>query len=513
MKTYCTAKQVDIPDITDLERKVSLLSGSTANTLGTHTSRFVDMNTKQCPQTLLQGMFQTYLKREPTAQETAHAKSPIGLQKVAPQMMEEFMQTNYPDINLTSKVFAIVGASSGWGFTGAILLARYGARVHTCARTASVFEGGKSTAQATYEEYEAYIASSQTYFEAHGNLYGYVHNYYPMYSGLLNVSSATFDNIVFTECDTREPSSMNAFYQRIYDSENGNLDGVFQNPGLWGMANGFPHGSTFSVNASVNYTTGHYQTHAQIVQSAPNRGVGVAMESMETTERYGQMVSMDALISVYGMSKAKQTRFTLATSVLARSFGDMASAIYGFSLGDYISIKQASHIRNTIWARAGYNTAVIMPNGLGNSLNGMIASDFGVNTTYNILDSRLPTGTAGSYAHKESARVYELLMQNAWSVYGVTFLPEITLSVAIPIIASSSSGPGLGVRQIQQGNIAYTTSAYVTPPHQPFMSTAWKNKVGTCHLLDSSSSLETDGLVAAEHNMYGPGPEIVLQGQ
>jgi hypothetical protein len=170
-----SASDVSFSDVTS---QLGTLTATRANYMGSAASQFVDSNVSPCPSTALEALFQTYLKRMPTSPEVASASTPYGYIKVAEPMINEFMMTNYPSIvdgtALGGKVFAMVGGSSGWGFTASVLLAKYGATVYSCSRTASVFDGSKAAAMASYDDYDSDLAAGAAYYAAHGTMKGYV---------------------------------------------------------------------------------------------------------------------------------------------------------------------------------------------------------------------------------------------------------------------------------------------------------------------------------------------------
>lgn len=130
-------------------------------------------------------------------------------------------ERNLPYRDLTGKIFACVGCSSGIGFQTAISVAQTGATVYACARSDHVFEYHKRSAlKSRYEEFMPWNG----------------------YGGQVNVDRKVFDRIHFNTCDLRlstrevansapayyniDPNkSMEAFFERIWIAE-GRLDGM-----------------------------------------------------------------------------------------------------------------------------------------------------------------------------------------------------------------------------------------------------------------------------------------------
>ena len=272
-------------DIAHVASDLSVLSATRANFMGSAASEFVDSNTSPCPSNILEAFFQLYLKRMPTRAEVASASSPFGYVKIGKAVSNEFMATTYPSIvdgsALKNKVFALIGASSGWGFTAAVLLAQYGATVYSCARTAAVFEGSKATSMASYKDHEAELARTQAYFNTHKTVNGYVQKYYPMYSGLLEVDPKVYANIHFSQCDVRDASSLTTFFRSVKAHASYHLDGVFFIASTYGSVNGVPRGTVLTQQTPAglaSWTVPAQMSVERVIDNTRNRSAPQVLE-------------------------------------------------------------------------------------------------------------------------------------------------------------------------------------------------------------------------------------------
>jgi len=517
-----SASNVSFSDVTS---QLGTLTATRANYMGTAASQFVDSNASPCPSTPLQALFQTYLKRMPTSAEVASASTSYGYIKVAEPMINEFMTTNYPSIvdgtALGGKVFAMVGGSSGLGFTASVLLAKYGATVYSCSRTASVFEASKAAAMASYDNYESDLAASAAYYAAHGTMKGHVQKYFPMYGGLMNVSSGVLDKIHFSVCDARSKSSILDFFGRVNTAESGKLDGVFFVAGTYGAVNGLPKGAVVSQVASVgpqSWTARGAQSLEEVMNRAPNRSVPQIEESPFMTITIGEMNTMESIIETYGLTKAKSTRITITGSVSGTSLGNLMVALStpnSHYWAEYLGARKNTMIRYESWLNAGFDIRTVLPGSTLSPLNGPVYGQYiGNHTALSPFVSRMPTTVTGGYDFVESARIYQNFTTIVWNVFGVIAYPEVTTAAMIPIAAASSK-TGLGLKQFFVGKLdtpAQPTTYRSVQPGGVAASAAWKHKIGACAILDASATADVEAVMQAEWNIFGPGPLCLMQG-
>jgi len=514
VQTTCnSAKNVDL---SFLSSKLDRMHLERANDMGTVASQFVDLN-RPCVSNPLEGLFQIYLKRMPTDDEVRRANSSYGYVRISEDVANAFMAKNYPSIvdgtALAGKVFAIVGGSSGWGFTASILLAKYGAKaVYSCARTAAVFEGNKKAAVGSYDEYEADLAKTDAYFSKHRTLSGYTQKYFPMYSGIMGVDPAIFDKIYFSECDVRIASSMVSFFERVKEKAAGQLDAVFFVAGTLGSANLMPRDSVVNLSISVGpqmWTVGGSRTVEQVIALAPNRSSPQIEESPLITQMWGEKNSIDGVVAAYGFEKAQTTRFVFGGSFASTSYG-INFAVYTYPLWhEFVSSKQSTMIRYASWLQAGFNIGIIMP---GFVLTQNIASVCSVSienqTAFSPFINRMPTVVNKGYNFIESARIYQQMVQPAWYYFGTVGYADVIVATIVPIAASSSKR-GFGIKQVFTSNVNYE------PPIRSYsgvqsgglgMTDAWIQKIGSCASPSAKATEDIETTILTEFNIFGPGP-------
>ena len=512
-----SAKHVDLGTLTS---KLDTLSATRANFMGTAASQFVDSNTQPCPSNVLEALFQIYLKRMPTDDEVRRANSSYGYVRISEDVANAFMAKNYPSIvdgkALAGKVFAIIGGSSGWAFTASILLVKYGAKaVYSCARTAAVFEGSKKAAVGSYDEYEADLAKTDAYFSKHGTVSGYTQKYFPMYSGIMGVDPAVFDKIHFSECDVRIASSMTSFFEGVKEKAAGQLDAVFFVASTYGSVNGVPRGTVIEQVSTVgpqSWTAPVSRSDQEVIASAPDRSAPQIDESPYLTMTWGEKNAIDALISSYGLERAKRTRFVFTGSFTSTSAGENYIAHATSPLwSEYVGSKKITMMRYISFPSSGFDVAIIMPGGALTPLNGPVLGQFLHNSSaYSPFVSRMPTVLPGGkgYDFVESGRMYQKVFGSVegWN-NGMPF-PEVTTATMVPIVAASSA-QGLGVRQLYLTNLLATGFERTYDVEQPGgvgATEAWTRKIGTCAVLDAGATADVEATMQAEFNIFGPGP-------
>jgi len=512
-------------DIGQIHSELRLLASTRANFMGTAASQFVDSNTSPCPSNILEAFFQLYLKRMPTRAEVASASTPYGYVKIGKYVMDKFMATTYPSIvdgsALKNKVFALIGASSGWGFTASVLLAQYGATVHSCARTAAVFEGSKSTSMASYADYEADLARTDAYFEKHKTVDGYVQKYYPMYSGLLEVPSHVYDKIHFSECDVRNASSMVRFFRSVEHAHPSHqLDGVFFIASTYGSVNGVPRGTVITQESSLglkSWTAPGPISSEKVVAATRNRSAPQILESPLLTMTTGETNAIDALIQVYGLAKARSVRFVLTGSFTSTSTGENFVAHASPFWGEYVGSRKVTMIRYESWINGKFNMSLIMPGGALTPLNGPVWGQFlPKQTAYTPFMSRLPVVVRGrGYNFVESARMYQKIINSYAGWNHAIPLPDVSTATMVPIIAATSRDY-VGMRQVYivhnlraMGN---TRTYDSVQPGGVGATDAWMHKIGSCAILDATATDDVESVMQADYGKFGPGPLYIHQG-
>jgi len=508
-------------DIAHVASDLSVLSATRANFMGSAASEFVDSNTSPCPSNILEAFFQLYLKRMPTRAEVASASSPFGYVKIGKAVSNEFMATTYPSIvdgsALKNKVFALIGASSGWGFTAAVLLAQYGATVYSCARTAAVFEGSKATSMASYKDYEAELARTQTYFNSHKTVNGYVQRYYPMYSGLLEVDPKVYANIHFSQCDVRDTSSLTTFFRSVKAHASHHLDGVFLIASTYGSVNGVPRGTAITQQSPAgleSWTVPAPMSIERVIDNTRNRSAPQVLESPLLTMTTGETNAIEALTQVYGLAKARSVRFVLTGSFTSTSIGENFVAHASPLWGQYVASRKVTMIRYESWINAGFNMSIIMPGGALTPLNGPVWGQFlPGQTAYTPFMSRLPVAVPGGYNFVESSRMYQRIFNSSagWN-HGFPF-PDVSTATMVPIMAATKRDH-VGMRQMYMVNLLASGNVRTSNSVQPggvAATDAWMHKIGTCATLDATATADIEAVMQAEYGKFGPGPLYLHQ--